>query len=115
MLGTRWARHLDRIIREKGWHQGDLAKAAGLNRGSISRLLRQQTAKTDTLEAICRVLQIDISELFAPETPDLSVEQTRLLIGLAEAMRVGLMPTKSIGHLGGVSESPPPLTRRAKR
>lgn len=61
---TRWGRNLQRLIRESGVTQGDIAKKAGLDRNGISRMYSATDVKVSSLEALARVIGVDVAALF---------------------------------------------------
>lgn len=59
--------NLHRIRKAKGFSQEILAERAGLSRGAYRKIERAETeARVSSLRAICKILDISISELFTP-------------------------------------------------
>lgn len=57
--------NLSRILGEKKLKIADVARDTGINRGTITRLYQETAVRVefDVLEALCRYLNCDISEL----------------------------------------------------
>ena len=76
---------LDRIKQlrdERGWSNYRLAKEADISEGSLNNLFRLNNQPTiPTLEAICKGLDINLSQFFANENDAivLSTEQKEML------------------------------------
>ena len=59
------ARNLQRLRKERGLSQEELADLAGLNRNYIGMIERQENAATvDTLEALAKALEVEPARLF---------------------------------------------------
>jgi transcriptional regulator with XRE-family HTH domain len=72
-LQTDLAAKIERLIRERGWNQEDLARHAGLNRQTIRQILRpngSRKLRNATVSACAVALGLTVSELCG-----LSVEQ----------------------------------------
>ncbi|OUS14688.1 XRE family transcriptional regulator [Gammaproteobacteria bacterium 50_400_T64] len=67
--------HLSRIMGEKKLKIADVARDTGLNRGTITRLYHETAVRVefDVLEALCRYLKCEISDLLeiADEEPEM--------------------------------------------
>ena len=66
--------NLSRILGEKKLKIADVARDTGINRGTITRLYQETAVRVefDVLEALCRYLNCDISELL-----ELTKEESR--------------------------------------
>lgn len=73
---------IDRLRKERGWSEYELAKYSGLTQSTISTWYRKnQTPTIQTLDKICKGLGITLSQFFA-ETGDavsLTPEQQDIL------------------------------------
>lgn len=65
--------HLSRLMGEQKLKIADVARLAGANRGTITRLYQETAVRVelDTVEGLCRVLGCMVGELFEyiPEAP----------------------------------------------
>lgn len=70
------------LMRERGLTEYRLALDSGLSKSTISAMLHRDTAPSiPTLEAVCRVLGISVSQFFAEEGNSLTItEEQRLLL-----------------------------------
>jgi len=65
------ARRVHEKIKQSSMTYAELAQKLEMSRGSVHRLVNRQSSITvDRLYKICRVLDIDVGELFAEVTPD---------------------------------------------
>lgn len=70
-----------RLMEERQWTEYRLSKESGLSQTTISNLFRRNNAPSlPTLEAICKALDISLSQFFSedPEAPELTDEQREL-------------------------------------
>lgn len=58
-----WTIRLKEIMRERGVNQRDLAEMLGISPGAVSQYM-QRNVKVSTLEKICYVLGVELSDLF---------------------------------------------------
>jgi putative transcriptional regulator len=58
--------HLSRILGERRLKVADLVRATGINRKTLDRIYSEEVTRIefDTLEAICKYLDIGIAELY---------------------------------------------------
>ncbi|GAD78648.1 MULTISPECIES: helix-turn-helix domain-containing protein [Vibrio] len=58
--------NLSRIMGEKRLKISDVARDTGINRGTITRMYNETATRVDldVIEALCRYLEIGISELY---------------------------------------------------
>lgn len=70
------------LMQEHGLTEYRLALDSGLSKSTISAMLHRDTAPSiPTLEAVCKVLGISVSQFFAEEGEKLTVtEEQRLLL-----------------------------------
>lgn len=65
-LSRAVAAEIRRLLDERGMSGNALAKATGIPQGSISRKLRDVAAfDLDDVQVICRVLEVDVTDLLA--------------------------------------------------
>ena len=57
------------ILKEKGITQYALIKQYGISPGQITRLKRNESVSTHTIDTFCRILQCDVSDImqYIPE------------------------------------------------
>jgi len=69
--------NLSKIMEVKGWNWGDLAKASGINRMTISKYDNGKTknASLDTLERIARAVGFELYEMIAGTLMTMYIEQ----------------------------------------
>jgi transcriptional regulator with XRE-family HTH domain len=129
----RLVENLVLAMRERGWDQVDLARAAGIGDATISRLLsgRQEDIRLGTVERLARALGLPLAALLGPEPgagPPADAEAAALLLGsarrrlaaadirralraaehiLAELERGALLPADTAGA-GEAARRPPP-------
>ncbi len=60
MSRPNWSVYLDKARREANLSQQELANKSGLSRSVIQRALEGGPIETDTLEALCRALGLDL-------------------------------------------------------
>jgi transcriptional regulator with XRE-family HTH domain len=73
-----WGDAVRALLRERGLTQLELARLAGLNRGTIQHAIRGGHCGTDTLSKIAAALEVDVAELFT--TPlDLGIRRDRMI------------------------------------
>ncbi len=60
-----------RVMREKGVTQYALIKKYSISPGQITRLKRNESVSTHTLELFCRILDCDIGDIahYVPDEP----------------------------------------------
>lgn len=58
--------HLSRLMGEKKLKIVDVARASGVNRGTITRLYHETASRVelDVVESLCRYLECEVGELF---------------------------------------------------
>lgn len=75
-------KHIDDLMKQRGWTVNHLAKQADIPQSTLSGLfLRNNCPTIPTLEKICKAFDITMSEFFAPEAglTALTNEQRKLL------------------------------------
>jgi transcriptional regulator with XRE-family HTH domain len=73
-----WAEAIRALLQERGLTQLELARLAGINRGTVQHAIRGGHCGTDTLDKIARALEVDVAELFT--TPlDLGIRRDRMI------------------------------------
>jgi transcriptional regulator with XRE-family HTH domain len=73
-----WGESLRALLHERGLTQIELARLAGLNRGTVQHVVRGGHCNTETLEKIAHALEVDVAELFT--TPlDPGIRRDRLI------------------------------------
>lgn len=73
-----WGEAIRALLDERGMTQLELARLAGLNRGTIQHALRGGHCGTDTLGKIAAALEVDVAELFT--TPlDIGIRRDRMI------------------------------------
>ena len=89
-------KRIKQLLDERGWTAYRLAKEAGISDATINNLFRRNTLPTiPTLEAVCRVFGITLSQFFAegdmvemtPELKELFDDWVNLTIEQKEAVR----------------------------
>jgi len=73
-----WREAIRALLVERGMTQQELARLAGLNRGTVLHVLKGGHCSTETLERIARALEVDVAELFTPPL-DLGVRRDRMI------------------------------------
>lgn len=58
--------HLSRLLGERKLKISDVARATGINRGTLTRLYHEtaERVEIETIEQLCRYLNVDVGELF---------------------------------------------------
>ena len=71
--------HLSRMMGEKRLKIADVARATGVNRGTITRLYHENAQRVDfdTLETLCRYFNCEIGDLLIMQGSGASSEQGR--------------------------------------
>jgi transcriptional regulator with XRE-family HTH domain len=59
-----WGDSIRALLHERGMTQVELARLAGISRGTVLHAVRGRHCGTDTLEKIARALEVDVAELF---------------------------------------------------
>lgn len=73
-----WGEAIRALLAERGLTQVELARLAGLNRGTVLHVVRGGHCSTETLDKIARALEVDVAELFT--TPlDLGIRRDRMI------------------------------------
>jgi transcriptional regulator with XRE-family HTH domain len=73
-----WGDAIRALARERGLTQVELARLAGINRGTVMHILRGGHCSTETLEKIGKALEVDVAELFT--TPlDIGIRRDRMI------------------------------------
>jgi transcriptional regulator with XRE-family HTH domain len=73
-----WGEAIRRQIREHGLTQTELARLAGINRGTIQHVLRGGHCHTETLDRIATALGLPLSELFQ-EPIDIGIRRDKIV------------------------------------
>lgn len=71
VLGVISYEKLWRVMKEKNVSQYALIKKHGISPGQITRLKRNESVSTHTIEMFCRILECDVGDImqFIPEQP----------------------------------------------
>jgi transcriptional regulator with XRE-family HTH domain len=73
-----WGDAIRALLQERGLTQLELARLAGLNRGTIQHAIRGGHCGTDTLAKIAGAFEVDVAELFT--TPlDIGIRRDRMI------------------------------------
>ena len=73
-----WGEAIRALLRERGMTQTELARLAGVTRGTILHIVRGGHCGTDTLQKIAGALEVDVAELFT--TPlDIGIRRDRMI------------------------------------
>jgi transcriptional regulator with XRE-family HTH domain len=59
-----WGDAIRALLHERGLTQMELARLAGINRGTVLHVLRGGHCNTETLAKIANALEVDVAELF---------------------------------------------------
>ena len=64
--------NLWKVMKEKGVSQYTLIKQYHISPGQITRLKRNESVSTHTIEMFCRILQCDVGDImtYVPDDPD---------------------------------------------
>ena len=73
LVSARWASALRRLTDQRGITQLELATLAGIDKDTVSNIMRGESSSTATLEKLAQALGSDVSELV------LTAEQSRVL------------------------------------
>ena len=73
-----WRDSIRALLRERGMTQQELARLAGINRGTVLHIVKGGHCNTDTLERIAKALDVDVAELFTAPL-DLGVRRDRMI------------------------------------
>jgi transcriptional regulator with XRE-family HTH domain len=73
-----WGEAVGRHLREHGLTQTELARLAGINRGTVQHILRGGHCHTETLERIAMALGMPMAELFQ-EPVDVGIRRDKLI------------------------------------
>lgn len=72
-------RKVEALMKEQGWNARSLSRAAGLNDTAIRDLLtRHRSVRMASIEAIARVLGVDVAYLLS-DTADLTVDEAEFV------------------------------------
>jgi transcriptional regulator with XRE-family HTH domain len=99
IVSGRWASALRRLMDEQGITQLELAAQAGVDKDTVSNVMRGESSSTATMEKLAQALGVDVSELA------LTAEQSRILAesrlsGDDLARRISEELSASIGSAG---------------
>jgi transcriptional regulator with XRE-family HTH domain len=78
MKSSIWGEAVRRHLREHGLTQTELARLAGISRGTVQHILRGGHCHTETLERIANALGTPLTDLFQ-ETVSLGVRRDKLV------------------------------------
>ena len=111
-VSGRWASALRRLLEERGITQLELAALAGIDKDTVSNIMRGESSSTATLEKLAQALGVDVSELA------LTDEQARVLAesrvrGDDLARRISKELSASVGAL--VAPAAPPRKDASRR
>jgi transcriptional regulator with XRE-family HTH domain len=73
-----WGDAIRVLLTERGMTQTELARLAGVTRGTVLHAVRGGHCGTDTLEKIARALEVDVAELFTMPL-DLGIRRDRMV------------------------------------
>jgi len=73
IVSARWASALRRLMDQRGITQLEAASLAGIDKDTVSNIMRGESSSTATLEKLAHALGADVSELA------LTAEQSRIL------------------------------------
>jgi transcriptional regulator with XRE-family HTH domain len=73
-----WRDTIRALLAERGMTRQELARLAGINRGTVLHVLKGEHCSTETLERIARALDVDVAELFTPPL-NLGVRRDRMI------------------------------------
>jgi transcriptional regulator with XRE-family HTH domain len=105
---TVWGEAIARHLHEQGLTQTELARLAGINRGTIQHLLRGGHCHTETLERIARALGMPLADLFQ-EPIDIGIRRDKIVAAVLREL------SESIGDAVVEHLARRRLTRRGGR
>ena len=73
IVSARWSSALRRLMDQRGITQLELASLAGIDKDTVSNIMRGESSSTATMEKLAQALGADVSELV------LTAEQSRIL------------------------------------
>ena len=73
-----WRDAIRALLRERGMTQQELARLAGISRGTVLHVVKGGHCSTVTLERIARALDVDVAELFTAPL-DIGVRRDRMI------------------------------------